>query len=246
MAQTQLLGGGTVQPGVALAVDPLYQAARIALRPLDHTNLGQVLGHYAVAQGSGAVLSLAAGTTINTGAVGSMRWSDLTRFLVLMRLKAGWEVTAQVTAATPMDLMAKIVRSFITDFTVGTAANLASATRTGQMRASMSGSLMGQNGPRIATTLTMSGAAGILDNDAFAMTCWPSQVSPVVGATANALLPVGVAGAMQTLYEYTSPAQHPVVLSQNEGVVLQAITAGNATGAVKYLTQWEWAEVAVY
>lgn len=238
MAQTQILGGGTLQPGVALAVDPLFAAARVALRPLDYSNAGQLLGHYAVAQASGASVSLGA-----LAHAASLRWADTTRYCVLMRIKAGWSVTAAVTAATPMDMRAIIARGFSVDFTTNsTAANLAAAAKTGQMRGNMAPSLMGVNGPRILTTAAMSGQTITADADPFAMTVWQNQPS----GNATVTQAIGVGGPMQTLYEYTALSQHPIVLGANEGVILQPLTAGPTTGAIKYYTQWEWAEVLVF
>ena len=238
MPQTQLIGGGNLQPGVPLAVDPFYQAARIALRPLDYSNVGQLLGHFAVAQVSGATLNIGA-----AGHIGSIRWTDTTRYLVLMRIRAGWSVTAAVTAAVPADLRAIIARGFTVDFTTAsTAANLAAVTKTAQMRGTMNASLMTTNGPRICTTTVMSGQTMTVDADPFAMVVWPNQPS----GNATVTQAVGVAGIMQTVYEWTALGQHPVVLSQNEGVILQPVTAGVTSGSVKYYFEWQWAEVVVF
>jgi hypothetical protein len=51
MPQTQVLG----KSGNPLEVDPQYLAARIALRPLDYTGQGKVLGHYGIGQRSGEI-----------------------------------------------------------------------------------------------------------------------------------------------------------------------------------------------
>ena len=238
MPQTTIIGGGNLQPGSQAAVDPLYQAFRISQRPLDYSNIGQLLGHYAVAQSSGAMASIGAG-----GHVASIRWADSTRFMVLMRIRAGWEVVSAITAATPMDLQAVVARGFSVDFTTAsTAANLASPSNTNKMRSSMGSSLMGAAGPRIGTTTVMSGQTLTADANPFAMTNWVNQPS------GNAIVTqaVGVGGAMQTVYEVTAQGQHPIVLTTNEGVILQPVTAGPVTGTMKYLVVWEWAEILVY
>jgi hypothetical protein len=83
MPQTQVLG----KSGNPLEVDPQYLAARIALRPLDYTGQGKVLGHYSVGQRSGEIAA-----TLGANAhLARIRWAppDGTSFLVLMRLKLG-------------------------------------------------------------------------------------------------------------------------------------------------------------
>src|SRR5581483_10436713 len=124
----KMLGGGpagspqVLATGIEQAVDPLYLASRIALRPLDYTGAGAVLGHYAVAQKSGNTVSLSAASP-----VGRIRWAPSAAlnnvFCVLMRLKVGWAVQAAVTAAVQMDFDAIIARGFTVDFS----SNLTSA-----------------------------------------------------------------------------------------------------------------------
>jgi hypothetical protein len=238
MPQTQVIGGGLRDPGSPLAVDPSFLAARVALRPLEYAQVGQVLGHYAVAQVSGATASIAAG-----GILGSLRWADASRFCVLMGIRAGWAVTGAVTLAAVMDLQATIARAFSVDFTTAaTAANLATPANTNKMRQSMGGSLMGVNGPRICTTAVQSGQTATVDANPFAATVWVNQPS----GNATLTQAVGVAGQMQDVYNWNKLGQHPVVLSANEGVFLQTISAGVVTGTIKYYFEWSWAEVAIF
>jgi hypothetical protein len=201
-----------------------------------------VLGHYAVAQKSGATVSVTAGSY-----VGRIRWSPTTVgnvYCVLLRVKVGWIVTANNTTATatPMDFDACVVRNFTVDFTGNlTAVNLTTGTnyRTNCMRASMSPSQMGSQGPAICTTVGMTGATLVADAAAFAETTFANQPSGNSTATQY----VGVAGTMQTLYEWTGGGQHPVVLGTNEGVVVREVTAGPTAGTLAIYLQWEWAEV---
>lgn len=238
MPQTQIIGGGLRDPGTPLAVDPTFLAARVALRPLEYAQVGQVLGHYGCAQVSGATVSIGA-----AGILGSIRWSDSTRFLVLMGLRAGWAVTGAVTLAAVMDLQASIARGFTVDFTTAsTAAALGSVANTNKMRMTMGTSLMGANGPRIATTTVMSGNTYTLDAFPFAVTVWANQPS----GNATVSQAVGVAGAMQDVYNWNKLGQHPVVLSANEGIILRAISAPVVSGSIQYYFEWTWAEVAIF
>jgi hypothetical protein len=131
MPQTQVLGKSNNQ----LEIDPLYLAARIALRPLDYTGYGKILGHYAVGQRSGEIAA-----TLGAAAhLARVRWAppDGTSFLVLMRLKLGLSISADVTsAAIEQAYKATIVRGFKTDFTANiTSIDMATLPRTNAMRA---------------------------------------------------------------------------------------------------------------
>lgn len=202
-----------------------------------------VLGHYGVAQKSGASVSIAA-----LGILGSIRWAPTVSsyFCVPMRIKAGWSVTAQITTATPMDLAAIVHRQFTTDFTTAsTAISMSGTAYTNQMRKSMAQSQMGANGPRICTTAVMSGNVSIADAAPFAATVWPGVVSTnATGTVATVVL--GFAGNMQTVYEWTALGQHPLVLSNNEGVLLEEFTAGTTGGSVAWYFQWEWGEALAF
>lgn len=248
MPQTTLIGGGVgpgvIQPGVPQAVDPLFLAARIALRPLDYTAQGALLGHYGVSQVSGAIA--ATPTALDPHA--SIRWAPtLTNtYLVLLRLRVGYGVISAIATAVRMAYQATIARGFTVDYTAGsTAINMATVAKSGAMRSTMGGSLLGATGPRIATTGPMSGHTNTLDNAPFAITTWEALHS--VSATGTAVqLNAGAAGPMQTLYECTANGQHPPVLSNNEGVVVQLTHTGWAAGTLSLYTEWTWAEVAIF
>ena len=95
-------------------VDPTFLAARIAMRPLEYARDGRILGHYAVAQRSGEL----AATIGALGHLASIRWAADDAYLVLMRLRVGWSLSAAVTVAVEMNLRAIIARGFSVDFTI--------------------------------------------------------------------------------------------------------------------------------
>src|SRR6266487_1369796 len=86
-------------------VDPTWNAQRVALRPIDYALMGQVLGHYRAVSFTGTTVSIGA-----AGILSSLWWRDATRFLVLLRLSAQAEVASAITAATPIDLQAFVMR----------------------------------------------------------------------------------------------------------------------------------------
>ena len=220
----------------------------MAIAPLPYIGTGSqsqtVLGHYAVSQTSGSIAATPTALDVHA----SIRWAPTlsNTFLVLMRVKVGYGVISAITTAVRMAYQASIARQFTVDFTTAaTAINLATTAKTNQMRGSMSPSQMGANGPRICTTAPQTGQTYTLDAAPFALTTWEALHS--VSATGTAVqLNAGAAGPMQTLYEWTGLGQHPVTLSSQEGVAVQLVHTGWATGTVSLYTQWEWAEVLLF
>ncbi len=210
------------------------------MRPLNYSNLG----HYSVVQASGVLT----GTIGANGIMAGIRWAPPTlAYLVLMRIKAGFSVTTVANVAAPtFDLSAIVVRGFSVDFTVGTAISMVGVPGGCKMRATMGTSLLGAAGPRIATTVVMSGQTFTADPAPFAVQAYPLLTNVSVTGTATGVL-AGTGTNILTLYEWTGLGQHPVVLSPNEGVVVRQLT-GTAfgTGTYTLYMQWEWAEVLAF
>ena len=228
-----------------MEVDPTFMAARVAMRPLEYKSSGRILGHYAVEHRSGSLNG--ADSLAALAHVASLRWTDSTAFCVLLRIKGGWsQVTASATAVQ-MTMRAVLARGFTVDFTTNsTLSSMAIPPKVGAMRSAMGSSLMGANGPRISDGVgAMSGQTFTADTLGFAIAVWPGIVATNVAGTAVSQR-LGM-GAVSMLYECTSPYQHPVVLSQNEGVIIQPKLAGPVVdGSFAYYVGWEWAEVEVF
>ena len=207
---------------------------------LPYATPARVLGHYAVAQKSGSIVN---STLLAAGHLARIRWTDSSALCVLMRIKVGITIVGAVTIALEQAFRAIVVRGFTVDFTTAaTNANMTAISNTGEMRQSMNPSLMGIAGPGICTTVVMSGQTLTADSDPFCISPVPGLMATNSGAAA-VILPVGFASPMITLYEWTALGQHPVVLAQNEGVVVQNHLAGAASGTFILYVQWEWAEV---
>ena len=225
-------------------VDPLFLAGRVAMCPLEYRGVGNVLGHYGVAQRSGAIDGVTP-LTANSHIAG-VRWApSATAYFVLLRLRFGLTVTTAVTISLQKAYAAFILRGFTVAWSSNnTASNLAAVVNTGKMRATMGASLLGTVGPQICTTLGMTGNTSTQDAAAFAMLSCPNPSTTLGAGAVTAQVGAGV--AMQTLYEVTSPYQHPVVLAPNEGIVLQNLLAGDASGTSAFHTEWTWAEVNLF
>lgn len=199
-----------------------------------------VLGHYTVAQRSGEL----AATIGAAGHLARIRWAPTlaNTFCVLLRLRAGISVSAAVTTGVEMTLRAIIARQFTTDFTTAITNINMSTLNSNKNRVSMGQSLMGTAGPGISTTAVMSGQTLTADAAPFAITPIPTLI-PVTATGTAVAIPVGTASNMITLYERGGDGFHPIVLSNNEGVVVQPHLAGPASGTWALYTEWTWAEV---
>lgn len=211
------------------------------MRPVTYTGGGRVLGHYAVAQRSGEI----AATPAALAHYARIRNGDAIVKVILMRVKVGLTVSAAITAAVETAFRAIIVRGFTVDFSSNiTNINLSSVSNTNEMRNEMSPSVMGTSGPGILTTAAMSGQTMTADNAPFAIATYTNP-STTLGASA-VTNQIGCGVPMTTLYEWTGLGQHPVLLNQNEGVVIQPMLTGHATGTAAVYVQWEWAEVLAF
>ena len=202
------------------------------------------LGHYAVSQLSGAIAATPTALDVHA----RIRWAPTltTAFCVLMRLKYGYHILTAVTAAVRQSYQASIVRGFTVDFTTAiTNINMGTKAKTNTMKGSMANSQMGAAGPGICTTAPLTGHTYTLDNAPF---CFNSY-SIITGTNATGTVvttSLGMGSPAMTLYEWTGLGQHPVVLSNQEGVVVELTHTGHATGTLSEFSQWEWAEVFVF
>ncbi len=217
--------------------------------PYVSTDKQTVLGHYMVAQRSGEIAA-----TLGAAAhLARIRWAPTLSniYLVLLRLRVGWSVSADITSGKiEMPFRAIIARQFTVDYTAHmTSINMATTAKTNVMRStgpnSMSPSQMGANGPGICDTAGGTGQTLTADAAPFAI----STTAPLclaVSATGTATLATqGMCSPMVTLYERGADGFHPVILANNEGVLVQNHLAGPASGTFGLYTEWTWAEVSV-
>ena len=212
-----------------MEVDRLHAAARVSIRPLDHESAeGIILGHYrafgqtsAIAPNAGVVLGLA-------------RWTDTSRFAVITRVYTCLTVVTAVTAQRTDPLLLLPTRGYtVAETTNVTAVNIGG--NNAKNRVNMGTALM-------SSVSVASNAAGMTGgtktNDA-------TPIGAVAfGPAAIAALGTGI--AVQDLYRYDKLAEHPFVLSANEGLLLTWGTTTLATGTVTVGFGIDWAEVAAY
>jgi hypothetical protein len=185
------------------------------------------LGHYQYVGVTGAI---AAGAAADAE-IFQLRWVDATRLFVLEQLKIDFLYATTGFAAGLGTLRATVARSWSADGGGGNALTLTGA----KLRGSMGASLF-STGARIATTAALTAGTKTFDATDF------GQYRDAIAVTTNANL---LSQKPVQLFDPSSAdGEYPLVLVQNEGVVVRATVPG--TGVWIAGITAKWAEVAAY
>lgn len=225
----QIQGNG----GVVADVDGSgFRALRVASRPVENESLGA----YQLAMTSGTLAAALAAS----GQLFSMRWGDATRLMVLLYLSVRFQQLTPRTAATLTDFGfdAFVARSFTASASGGTAATLtgnAMKTRTTQGTTLLTDA-------RISSTAALTAGTQTLDANAFAASLGiPQRVNPAA-ATEEVI-------SQAPILEWNAnvaDGMHPIVLAQNEGIVVRNRAVWPAAGTGIVTVNARWAEVPAY
>lgn len=211
------------QSGELLAVDAKYRALRSSLRPLD---VG-ANGGYRMTALSGSITATLAAASI----LFALRWGDATKKLVLHEINVGVLVDGTITTAVSQMIEAVVARAYTASHTGGTA--LLPSGNVGKTRTTMASSAV--TDARMATTAALGGGTVTADAQAIGLAFGPS------GTTAPQA-PI----AMQSIYKPHPGAEHPVVLDQNEGLLIRNVLTGPVTGTFRLAVMLAWSEVDSY
>jgi hypothetical protein len=203
-------------------VEANTKALRVTLRNEDFGSLGV----YSLAGVTGLLTGFTALTDIF-----SFRWGDATRFALVKRvtISAGVDVTA-LGAAGNFSFQLFRALSFSGSQTGGTAI-LPSGSQNKLRTTGMGTTLL--TDARIATTAALGAGTKTLDTNPIGAI---SAATPVTAGT-NILAPYPIFDQR--------PGEHPLLLAQNEGVVLQ-VSAPSATGSWRVGVKIDWSEVTAY
>ena len=179
-----------------------------------------VLGLYTIGVTTGSI----AATLAASSPLFSFRWGSTTRLGVPDFISVGVSVNAVITTSVSMPLELFVARSFTASDTGGTTVTLTGSNN--KYRTSFDTSLV--TDARIATTGTLTAGTRTLDSQAVAMI-------PCVTGTA-----IGVPLTMTTIYSRSS--LFPIVLVQDEGLIIRNQSAGPATGTFTVHVQMRWFE----
>lgn len=201
------------------------------------TSVRNALGHYRLGVSSG----LLTGAGVTAGApLFSARWGNTTgKLAVLTRLSAYYVVTTAFTAVQELGLDLVIARAFTASDSAGTAIDL--STNKQKVRTSQGTSLFTDMRIGAATLLT----AGTRTLDA----------QPIEGFSGISHDPNIAAGTAMIVaqpwlgFDWSatpSNGEHPIILAQDEGIVVRNTIVFPAAGAARLWIKMAWAEVESY
>jgi hypothetical protein len=202
--------------GNGLEIDTGFRAARVAVRP------PETGGWHSISAQSGAL-------TATGAAVTAFSLRNLSAKLILVRrIGIGLIVTTGFTAAQKLDVALLAARGFTTSDSGGTA--IAVTGSNGKHRTSLTTPT--SLDCRIATTGALTAGTRTLDTLPLAQ-----QAGWALAATAG----VVIAPAPANLLSHDT-GDYPLVLAQNEGLVLTLPTAFSAGGIANLIVNLEFAE----
>jgi hypothetical protein len=209
--------------GTVAEVDSTYRSLRTTLRPVDHTTLGQ----YRVAVTVPLVVTQAA-----NGSLVSFRWGDATRFCVIQQVSLQCLQTAAATATIMPSFEVFVARSFTASDSVGTAVTLTGNNM--KDRTSM--------GTTLVTDIRYSAVAAGCTVGTRTL-----DAQPILQMPTNQTITTPNAIVYAASRQLDAGAEHPVVLAQNEGLIVRgpSIVFG-AAGTANLLVDISWAEVTAF
>lgn len=227
----QIIGNGGV---IAEVGGTTFRALITSGKPVEYGSLGL----YGVSSATGTLAAALAASAV----VFSARWGDGTRLCALQSLRSRFLPLTPFTAATLTDhtsFDAYIGRSFSASHTGGTA--LTPTGNNAKRRTSMGASLF--TDIRLATTAALAGGTVTLDAFPFAQSIRKGNRVNPAAATEETIQPTydGLNWSPDVCN-----GEHPIILAQNEGIVLRNRTVWPAAGTGILIVEMNWAEVSVY
>ena len=206
--------------GIIAETDDKWDTLRVSSRPLDYGTGG----FYRVVATSGALTGLAANNPC-----WCFRWTSSTLYAVVLHVRWTWFTTTVFTTGQDVSHNLFIARSFTAADTGGS--TLTMSGNNAKKRTTMATSAVGEI--RYSTTGTLTAGTRTLD------------AQPIMarhGITTSAVQ--GYGPIDDGAPDYNIGHVPPVVLSVNEGLVLQnGSTAMGAGGVIKLMVECAWAEI---
>lgn len=223
----QIQGNG----GTVAEVDgTTFRAQRVTSRPIDHG----ALGHYKLSTVTGAMAAGAATRTIFY-----LRWTDASRLCVITKLSIDGLIATTAFAAGQILVRAWVARAFTAENGTPGGTALTLTGHNAKQRTGMGSALMGV--ARVATTAGLADGTWALDSNSIGLINTHSSggvgsATPIIGSI---YLP-----KFELLNPDGGDGEHPLVLAQNEGLIVQVTVP--ATGVWTAGVSTRWAEVAAY
>lgn len=182
------------------------------------------LGAYAL----GATTGLIAATLAGGSTLFSARWGNADNFAVISYVSVSVAVVGAITTAVAFDLDLDFARAFTVSDTLGTAMVFTGGFY--KLKTNFPNSLF--TDMRIATTVTLTPGTRTVDTQSIGLT--------MVGTgTAAGSLALG-----NTILYDRATNDYPIVLSQDEGILIRTSGAGPATGTFEVAVNVRWTEMS--
>ena len=226
---TRMLGkDGSSQLGIRASSAAAY---------VENKPIHQTLGSYRFSVVTGTLAAaLAAGAVVF-----SARWGDATKIALVHGLRWRFLPLTPFTAATLTDhtsFDAFVGRSFSASHTGGTGLTLTGSSF--KLRASMSSTAF--TDLRIATTAALAGGTITLDPHPFAQSIRKGNRVNPAAATEEVVMPQ--MDGCDADFAPGNTGEHPMMLVQNEGIVIRNRTVWPAAGTGILLVEMGWTELA--
>ena len=180
---------------------------------------------------SGLITTVAAGTAA-AGHIFAARWTNVSKFAVVTRFRARWTTIAGFTAAQEVAMDLFVTRSYTASHTNGT--GLTISGNNAKKRSSHNSTAFGDI--RVATT-------GALTNGTNTFDAQPIAFGAFAELAAGATVPKGF---FDLEVSQNDLAMHPIVLSQDTGLVLRNVVLMGAGGSARVAVEFDWMEVDSY
>ena len=188
-------------------------------------------GAYRLCAYTGALATIAAGTA-SAGHIFAARWTHATKLALVTHFRARWLTIAGPTAAQEFGLDAFIARNYTVNHGAGTAVTL---TGDAMKKRATHGTTTFAD-IRISATAALTGSSFTLDPSPFAAGFGKEMAT---GATVPTT-------SFEALFAVNDQSNHPIVLRQNEGIVLRNVVLMGAGGTARVTVEMDWLEVDSY
>lgn len=225
-----------LEGGTSSSIAEVGNAAALPLHVTAKPLPSGALGHYRYAGTTGTIAAALAAA----GQLFYVRWTDATRYFVLHKFTARFQCLTPFTAATLTDFGFNLFKA--TAVSAGGGGTDVGALVKTKMRTTMGASLLDSSGlVRIATTGALT-AITTLDATPIASSLGDSQsVNPAAGTEEQR-----VNDPTLTYVADMANGEYPLVLAQNEGLVLNNRAVWPAAGTGIVTVEMVWSEVSAF
>jgi len=168
-----------------------------------------------------------------------IRWTDATRFMVVHNVNVQFQALTLFTPASLTDFGFDLFKA--TAVSAGGGGTAIAGSAVSKMRSTMGNSLLGATDIRVSQTALLT-ALTTLDSNPIAQSMgWRQRINPAAATEEQRVNDPKLEYAPNV-----SAGEHPLVLGQNEGLVVRNRVAWPAAGTGILKIEVAWSEVTAY